>query len=290
MTGTTIDTEPDSIIGIPLWRSSNLAEWEKLPRLWSIDNSSWMGSVKPKTHANPKLLVWAPEIYNVNDHWIIIHTTNANTANLLVSENENLIGTFNEPMKEKFGAKHDPFLFIESGKPWLVWGSTKIAPMRSDFSGFSGETIEIGPSNRHMGHEGSSIMKVGSKYILFGTAWSTDNMRKGTYNLYYCVSDKLEGPYGPRKFAGRFLGHGTPFKDKEGRWWCTAFFNANNPVATLDETMLPKVAEDAYTINPMGVTLVPLDISLTSDGEINVIAKDDSYAIPGPEEVQEFLE
>ena len=70
------------------------------------------------------------------------------------------------------------------------------------------------------------MRKIGNKYVHFGTAWSTDRGRQGSYNLYYCTADKITGPYGPRKFAGRFLGHGTPFQDKDGKWWCTAFFNA----------------------------------------------------------------
>ena len=36
------------------------------------------------------------------------------------------------------------------------------------------------------------------------------------YYLYYCTADKITGPYGPRLFAGRFLGHGTPFQDRDG--------------------------------------------------------------------------
>lgn len=288
MTGTTITTEPDKVIGIPLWRSKDMAQWEKLPRLWSISQSSWMQDVKPTKHANPNLLVWAPEIYRFNNHWVMMHTTNANTANLLVSKTDDVRGKYDEPMEAKFGAKHDPFLFIDNGDPWLVWGCTQIAPLKKDFSGFTGQPVEIGPSNRTMGHEGSSIMKIGNKYVLFGTAWSTDTMRKGTYNLYYCTSDNLEGPYGTRQFAGRFLGHGTPFKDRDGRWWCTAFFNANHPTSTIEETMLPGVADDAYTINPMGVTLVPLDIIVNSNGDITVTAKDSDYANPGPEEAQNF--
>ena len=57
----------------------------------------------------------------------------------------------------------------------------------------------------------------------------TGKMRRGSYNLYYATADQIGGPYSERKFVGRFLGHGTPFQDHEGRWWCTAFFNANIP-------------------------------------------------------------
>ena len=112
-------------------------------------------------------------------------------------------------------------------------------------------------------------------------------MRHGTYNLYYCTADKVTGPYGTRKFAGRFLGHGTPFKDKKGRWWCTAFFNANKPALAGAEAKTMDLSQTAYTINKQGLTLVPMEIKMV-DGDVVVYAKDEDYRYPGNEEVQKF--
>jgi arylsulfatase len=112
-------------------------------------------------------------------------------------------------------------------------------------------------------------------------------MRKGTYNLYYATADKLTGPYGRRRFAGRFLGHGMPFRDKQGRWWCTAFYNANKPPLS-DDQAHAELADNAYTLNRQGTTLVPLDVTIGPDGDVTVRAKDPRYAKPGPEEVQKF--
>ena len=132
------------------------------------------------------------------------------------------------------------------------------------------------------------MRKIGDKYVHFGTAWSTDQGRKGSYNLYYCTADKITGPYGPRQFAGRFLGHGTPFQDKEGKWWCTAFFNANLPPLPREGIESRDLSENAQTINEQGVTIVPLDVRVLDDGEIYIRAKDPAYATPGPDEAQEF--
>ena len=87
-------------------------------------------------------------------------------------------------------------------------------PQKPDFAGLAGEPVRIDPSNRRIGHEGATMRKIGKKYVHFGTAWSTDQGRKGSYNLYYCTSDKITGPYSERRFVGRFLGHGTPFRTK----------------------------------------------------------------------------
>ena len=166
-------------------------------------------------------------------------------------------------------------------------GLCKIAPLKPDFSGFVGPGINIGPSNRKMGHEGCVIRKIEDKYVLFGTAWSTDKMRHGTYNLYYCTADNVTGPYGPRKFAGRFLGHGTPFQDKQGRWWCTAFYNANVPPLSREEAKTKDLSDNAYTINKQGLTLVPLDVRV-EDNDVQIRAKEANYATLGPEEAQNF--
>ena len=139
-----------------------------------------------------------------------------------------------------------------------------------------------------MGHEGCLIMKIEGKYVLFGTGWSTGQMRKGSYNLYYATADKITGPYSERKFVGRFLGHGTPFTDKQGRWWCTAFYNANVVPVSKEGIRTRDLSNTAQTINQRGTTLVPLDVQRIK-GELIIRAKDPDYAFPGPDEAQKFV-
>ncbi|MEX0322369.1 MAG: family 43 glycosylhydrolase [Puniceicoccaceae bacterium] len=292
LTGTTLKTGPDEIVGIYAWKSRDLVEWEMLPRLWRFADSSWMldhmlatGSEHIERNGP---LVWAPELYFIDGRWVITHTSNGRAANLMVNDSIELEPPFIEPMAGEFGRRHDPAFFLEDGVTWLVWGCTRIAPLKPDFSGFAGEEVAIGPSNRKMGHEGAYIRKIGGKYVLFGTAWSTDTMRHGTYNLYYCTSDSLTGPYSERRFAGRFLGHGTPFQDKAGRWWCTAFYNANEDTISDDQSG-DAFSDTAYTVNKQGTTIVPLDIQFV-DGDVFIRAKDARYASPGGEEVQQFPE
>ena len=148
--------------------------------------------------------------------------------------------------------------------------------------------MPLGRTNRSIGHEGATMRKIGDKYVHFGTAWSTDQGRKGSYNLYYCTADKITGPYGPRKFAGRFLGHGTPFQTRDGKWWCTAFFNANVPPLPREGIETRDLCENAQTINQRGTTIVPLEVKILDDGDIHIRAKDPAYATPGPDEVQKF--
>jgi len=207
-----------------------------------------------------------------------------------LTEGSQVQGPWENPMGAKIGRRHDPSLFKDDdGTWWLIWGATQIASLKPDFTDLAAEPVKIGPAGEfaRMGHEGCLIRKIGGKYVLFGTGWSTGRMRKGSYNLYYTVAERITGPYGPRRFAGRFLGHGTPFRDKAGRWWCTAFFNANVPPLTRQQARGKDLSETAQTINPQGVTIVPLDV-VVHDGRIDIRAKDPDYTRPGPDEAQHF--
>ncbi len=280
---------PDRVAGLEVWRSKDLLDWEPLGRLWSFDDSRWM--TEPLAKATKEFKrdphLWAPELYFMDGRWVVVYTTSLRYSNLLTSKGPSLQGPFEEPVGPAFGHKHDPSVFTDDdGSKWLIWGCTKIAPLKSDFSGFAGPERTIGPSNRKMGHEGCFILKIGGKYVLFGTAWSTDEMRHGSYNLYYCTADHIEGPYGPRKFAGRFLGHGTLFRDKQGQWWCTAFLNGDY-VSPEHVARYGISSVKAESVNKQGLTLVPMDIR-TENGEVVVKPLDPLYAVPGTDEVQEF--
>ena len=286
---------PQSIVGYKMqaWKSPDLIHWESLGTPFSLKDGIWFQArLERFDQVDPaRWRLWAPELHLIDGRWVIVHTSPAPVkgANLSVTAEEQLQGPFSNPMGAAIGRRHDPSLFADDdGSLWLIWGATQIAPLKPDLTALAGQATSIGPANRKMGHEGCLIRKIGRKYVLFGTGWSTDQMRKGTYNLYYCTAEKVTGPYGPRRFAGRFLGHGTPFKDKAGRWWCTAFFNANVPPLSRSEIETRDWSDNAYTINEQGVTIVPLEVKVRDDGAIHIRAKDPAYAHPGAEEAQEF--
>ena len=132
------------------------------------------------------------------------------------------------------------------------------------------------------------MRKIGDKYVHFGTAWSTDRGRKGSYNLYYCTADKITGPYGPRRFAGRFLGHGTPVPGQGRQMVVHRFLQRQRPAARPRGHRDPRPERDAQTINEQGVTIVPLDVRVLDDGDVSIRAKDPAYATIGPDEAQGF--
>lgn len=287
----------ESLVGwhANVWRSSDLVEWESLGSPFTLKDGIWF-SEKSKAFeeaAVEQWRLWAPELHWLGDRWAMVHTSPSPVkgANLSLTGGGEVDGPWENPMGAEIKMRHDPSLFKDDdGTWWMVWGATSIAPLKPDFSGFAGAPVDIKPSGdtAKMGHEGCLIMKIEGKYVLFGTGWSTGEMRRGSYNLYYATADEITGPYSERKFAGRFLGHGTPFQDAEGRWWCTAFYNGNVPPVPRDGIESRDLSDTAQTINQRGTTLVPLDVRLLDDGELYIRAKDPAYATVGPDEAQKF--
>jgi hypothetical protein len=290
---------PESIVGekVRLWRSKDLIEWEYLGEPFTLNDTYHVAEQDKEIR---KRLIWAPEVHWMGDRWALVHCP-ASHSSLALTAGSDLAGPWTHPMGKNLGQRHDPSLFQDDDGTWyLLWQNTLIAPLSDDLTRYTAESVRIDPAGTRLdpngksisriGHEGATMIRVGGKYVHLGTAWSTDRGRRGSYNLYYCVADKITGPYGPRKFAGRFLGHGTPFQNKDGKWWCTAFFNANVPPLPRKGIEARDLGENAQTINEQGVTIVPLDVRVLDDGEIYIRAKDPAYATPGPDEVQKFTE
>ena len=286
----------ESIVGdqVRLWRSKDLIDWESLGPIFTVDDT--IKAIRGEKIA--KRLIWAPEVHWLGDRWALVHCPKRHSS-LALTAGKQLTGPWTHPMKGSMGQRHDPSLFTdEDGTRYMLWGNTLVAPLSADLTSYTADPVRIDPGGsrpgpngqpiNRIGHEGATMIRVGGKYVHLGTAWSTDQGRKGSYNLYYCVADNITGPYGPRKFAGRFLGHGTPFKDKQGKWWCTAFFNANVPPVPRKGITARDLGENAQTINEQGVTIVPLDVRIDDAGEVYIRAKDPAYASPGPDEAQKF--
>ncbi|HVI99803.1 MAG TPA: family 43 glycosylhydrolase [Sphingomonas sp.] len=285
-----------SVVGqeVRVYRSRDMASWAPFGTVYDQKDNYWYAADRATYDKAPfkAWRLWAPELHWVDGHWVIVHTTPkplTGFSNLAISQGRELKGPWRSPMGEAMRLKHDPALFVDrDGSKYLLWGADRIAKIKPDFSGFASPETRIKPANRKMGHEGTFMLRIGEKYVYFGTGWSADKPRTGSYNLYYAVGDSPFGPFGDRRLAGRFLGHGTLFQDKDGRWWCTAFYNADTPVTTREQVASGKEPSTSVTINEQGVTIVPMDVQVTHDGDVVVRALDPAYAKAGPEEVQKF--
>jgi arylsulfatase len=288
-----------SLVGwhVHVWRSADLVTWEPLGSPYNLKDTVWYEAERGAFDQTPPAdwRIWAPELHWLGERWALIHTTPRPLApkvgaTLALTPGADVKGPWSSPVGTRIGQRHDPSLFRDTDRTWwMIWGATEIAPLKPDFSDYAAAPVRIGPSGEsaRMGHEGCLLQKIEGRYVLFGTGWSTGQMRKGSYNLYYATADRITGPYSERKFVGRFLGHGTPFRDRQGRWWCTAFFNGNVPPLSGEGIVTRDLGADAQTINQQGLTLVPLEVRF-SDGDVVIRAKDPRYATPGPDEAQSF--
>ena len=275
---------------VRVWKSKDLINWLDLGAVYSLKDSY---------HQKPGQRIWAPEVHWIAEmqKWALVHCPKQK-SNFSLSAGPKLEGPWTHPMGKNLRPKHDPSLYQDGQRWWMLSENTNLQPIAGDFTKFTAKPVRIDPSStrpgpggdpiQRIGHEGATMIKIQNKYVHLGTAWSTDKGRQGSYNLYYCVADKITGPYGPRKFAGRFLGHGTPFQTRDGKWWCTAFFNANLPPLPSEGIENRDLSETAQTINHRGTTIVPLDIRFLASGELHIRAKDPRYAQEGPDEAQEF--
>ena len=281
---------------VKAWKTKDFIHWKSLGVIYSLKDGFWY-TAKPesfKTGEEFRWRLWAPELYFINGRSVVISTSPSpvSLGNFSVAQGLKLKGPWANPMGDQVSRIHDPSLFQDDDGTWyMIWGlgPATIAPMKPDLSGYAAEPINIGSTGefKGVGYEGFLIRKILGKYVLFGTDWSTGKGRRGTYNLYYATADKITGPYSERKFAGRFLGHGTLFQDNTGRWWCTAFFNGNVPPLSREGIQTKELSDNAYTLNEQGLNLVPMDIKKVGS-DIIIRSADPDYANPGPEELQKF--
>lgn len=246
--------------GIYLWRSKDMRSWQSLGLVWSFDKDAapWQKRGKPIARGSQSVngdvldsmyrALWAPEIHYLakNKKWVIVACLNGDMGSfMLVSRSgkpegpyQNIAGNQSGPIFPNI----DLSVFEDNnGKVYLLGHDHFIAKMKDDLSDIAEpfkKLIET-PYNPEPYIEGIYLDKHNGKYQLLQTVWSVPK-GDGTYsylrdeakdkNLYsYDVvvaeADHIYGPYGPRYAAILQGGHNNTFKDKQGNWWSTMFFN-----------------------------------------------------------------
>ncbi|MCG8702090.1 MAG: family 43 glycosylhydrolase, partial [Bacteroidales bacterium] len=127
-----------------------------------------------------------------------------------------------------------------------------IAKMKDDLSGLAEEwkRLKQMPYKPEPYIEGVYIVKHNGKYQLMQTVWSVDLgngnytyvRKKGTknsslvsYDVVIAESENIYGPYGQRYPAILQGGHNNIFKDADGKWWSTTFFNPKGKMGQVFE-------------------------------------------------------
>lgn len=253
--------------GLYLWRSRDLKTWEALGSIWSFDKdaAAWQKKGKPVKPGAKSLngdpldsiyrAVWAPELHYMKSQkkWLLIACLNGGNGSFVL---ESVSGKPEGPYKNIKGNQSkaifdniDLSIFEDTdGEAYLVGHNHYIAKMKKDLSDIAEpfKTLKETPYNPEPYIEGVWLDKHEGKYQLVQTVWSVPQADKTytyirndkkdkilySYDVVVAESDHIYGPYGPRYPAILQGGHNNFFKDKDGNWWSTTFFNPRGVMGT----------------------------------------------------------
>lgn len=247
--------------GLYMWRSKDLKQWEPMGLIWSFDKDAaeWQrkgAPVKPGALSPNKdpldsfyRAVWAPELHYIKSKrkWLMVACMNGGLGSFVLESSSgkpegpyrNIAGNAGKAIFPDI----DLSLFEDdNGDVYLVGHNHFIAKMKNDLSNLAEpfrKLVET-PYNPEPYIEGVYLVKNAGKYQLLQTIWSVEKKDGSftylrddkkdlnslySYDVVVAESDHIYGPYGPRYAAILQGGHNNVFRDKNGDWWSTTFFN-----------------------------------------------------------------
>lgn len=241
------DWEPLGLI----WSMEKDGTWQKYPKVYNKGEKCAKKSPNGDPLENRFLAVWAPELHYIKSqkNWFIVACMNNSEAGkgtfILKSTTgrpegpyENIKGNEDAPIYNNI----DGSLFEdEDGSVYFVGHNHFIARMKDDMSDLAEPIVRMKEQNYTPEPyvEGAFILKDENKYHLIQAIWShrlpdgtetycpekDENKNRYSYDCIIATADNVYGPYSERYNAITGGGHNNLFKDKDGEWWATIFFN-----------------------------------------------------------------
>ncbi len=259
-----------------IWSLDDDGTWQKEPRIYADDEKYARKSINGDPMDNWFRAVWAPELHYIESvgNWFIVACLNDSASGK---------GSF--ILKSTTGRPEGPYVNIEAnsdgplfpnidgslfededGTVYFVGHNHYIARMKEDMSGFAEELrlLKETPYDPEPYIEGAFIFKYQGKYHLVQAIWShrtddgdtyvekpgvTSQKTRYSYDCIISVADNVYGPYGERYNAATGAGHNNLFRDRDGNWWATMFFNPRGAQAAEYETtcrpgLIPMIYEN----------------------------------------------
>ncbi|MCW4463850.1 family 43 glycosylhydrolase [Sphingomonas sp. BT-65] len=215
--------------GVKLWRSADLEKWDEVGFIWRWEGLGYDFGTNIAE-------LWAPEImWSARDktYYLAFSVMERGVGGktwLYRSTSGRAGGPYENVTKSFFVNGIDGFPFEDDDGLYFLWGGGSIAKLNARRGGFEGPVRQLGDvDGDHVGYEGNGLIKVNGVYFLTGAEWHGPLRTHGTYDMMYGTSKSLFGPYTQRRMGAPHGGHGTAFKDKQGRYWYTMF--GNDPTA-----------------------------------------------------------
>lgn len=201
------------------WQKDGLGGPYTVPVLRSRDLVNWqfVGDAFDKRPDWKKGGIWAPDVTYYRGRYIMFYSFSIwddPDAAIGVAVSEKPQGPFRDLGKlfssKEIGVRNsiDPFLMIDKGKPYLVWGSFNTIygiPLSRDGTRIAGEKFKI--AGNHF--EGSYIYKRGKYYYYFGSTGTCCEGTKSTYHVLVGRSTSFKGPYTDKSGKSLLDGGGT---------------------------------------------------------------------------------
>lgn len=215
--------------GVKLWRSADLREWDEVGFIWRWEGMGY-------DFGDNIAELWAPEIKWVardKTYYLAFSVMERDVGGktwLYRSTSGKAEGPYANVTASYLVEGIDGFPFEDDDGLYFLWGGGRIGKLNAARNGFSGPIRKlVDVDGDHVGYEGNGLIKVGGVYFLTGAEWHGPLRTHGTYDMMYGTSRSLLGPYSQRRMGAPHGGHGTAFKDKDGRYWYTMF--GNDPTA-----------------------------------------------------------
>ncbi len=241
---------PRERIGVEVWRSKDLEDWEPIGVVWKVDDYELTRAALDKTIEMDRFgpILYDIELHHLKDtYWIVgsmqgaSHWAAPGGTILLILRSRS--GKIEGPYEFVWNDQHTGDLWTPSiledddGTVYIVGGGVgnKVARLKDDLSGLASEIREINPEGNYSVGEGGHLLKIGGKYIHTSAVWhGADPYDKGmslrgrwfsTYDLMYFTADNLDGPWSETRCAAPKCGNARPFQDKNGNWYAPFFGN-----------------------------------------------------------------
>ncbi len=235
-----------------VWSLDDDATWQREPKVFDENEKFPRRSLNGDVMDNRFRAVWAPEIHYLKSKhcwYIVACMNNSKTGGKGSFILKSLTGKPEGPYANIAGNNEGPIfndidgsLFEDTdGKVYFIGHNHYIALMKDDMTGFAEPIRKLQETcyDPEPYIEGAFICKEGGRYHLVQAIWShrlpdgtdtycpiRDNDKtRYSYDCIIASADNIYGPYSPRYNAITGGGHNNLFRDKQGKWWATIFFN-----------------------------------------------------------------
>ena len=228
MTGTYDPVDWSNTKEIHVYRSEDLSAWEDLGAVWSFERDATWQKELLTDGSSP---IWAPELHYINGNYYICYSLGwgAMNGSVLKSTTGLPEGPYEDVRSSAvFDAIDSTFFVDDDGSVYAIRGDGRYAKMSRDMKyELTAKRSLVSESGQPVGFEGCCVLKVNGLYYLCSASYTTHYRADGssyqTYDSYYAVSNRFQGPYSERRLLLINGGHGNLFIANDGTLYTTLF-------------------------------------------------------------------